>query len=192
VSSQAPPRAVLDSDIIFSRVLHELIGRLAARLRLLDLFWSEELLAEAKRSLIHRKGLSDVTAQRWVDYLRQNFPAGKTEIDRALSESELPSLTLDAGDRHVCALCLAAKADYLFTHDRGYLQEALQQRGIAVVRPEQFLLAAFEEQPRAVLEVLELQAETWAGGQPLEELLDAIDRAGASEFAAAVRASLEP
>jgi len=74
VSSQAPPRAVLDSDIIFSRVLHELIGRLAARLRLLDLFWSEELLAEAKRSLIHRKGLSDVTAQRWVDYLRQNFP----------------------------------------------------------------------------------------------------------------------
>jgi predicted nucleic acid-binding protein len=192
VSGQTPPRAVLDSDIIFSRVLHELMGRLAARLRLLDLFWSEELLAEAKRSLIHRKGLSDVTAQRWVDYLRQNFPAGKTEIDRALSDSELASLTVDPQDRHVCALCLAARADYLFTHDRGYLHEALQARGIAVVRPEQSLLAAFEETPRAVLDVLELQAETWAGGRPLEELLDAIDRAGAGEFAAAVRASLEP
>lgn len=31
------PRAVLDTDIIFSRVLHDLFGRLALRLRLFDL-----------------------------------------------------------------------------------------------------------------------------------------------------------
>lgn len=71
------PRAVLDADIIFSRVLHELMGRVADDLRLLDLLWSEELLAEAKRSLVEKKGLSEEIAARWVGYLSQGFPAGR-------------------------------------------------------------------------------------------------------------------
>ena len=37
-----PPRAVLDAAIIYSRVLHELMGRVADDLRLFDLVWSEE------------------------------------------------------------------------------------------------------------------------------------------------------
>lgn len=52
------PRAVLDADLIFSRVLHELMGRLATGARLFDLVWSDELLDEAKSSLMKRKGLS--------------------------------------------------------------------------------------------------------------------------------------
>lgn len=43
------PRAVLDSNVIFSRVLHELVGRAAGEARLFDLVWSDELLTEAKR-----------------------------------------------------------------------------------------------------------------------------------------------
>jgi hypothetical protein len=50
VSRAHPPHAVLDTDIIYSRVLHELMGRLARRLRLLDLFWSEELLDAIERA----------------------------------------------------------------------------------------------------------------------------------------------
>lgn len=57
------PRAVLDADVIFSRVLHELMGRLATGARLFDLVWSEELLDEAKSSLIERKGLSTEAAE---------------------------------------------------------------------------------------------------------------------------------
>ena len=41
-------RAVLDADIVFSRVLHELMGRLATGARLFDLVWSEELLDEVR------------------------------------------------------------------------------------------------------------------------------------------------
>lgn len=44
MSRTGPPRAVLDSDIVFSRVLHELMGRVAKRLGLLNLVWSQELL----------------------------------------------------------------------------------------------------------------------------------------------------
>jgi hypothetical protein len=47
---------VLDTDVIFSRVVHELLGRIATELRLLTLIWSGELLAEAEQTLLKRKG----------------------------------------------------------------------------------------------------------------------------------------
>ena len=62
MSPPARLRAVLDVDIIYSRVLHELLGRLAGRLRLLDLYWSQQLLSEAKKNLIEKKGLTDQAA----------------------------------------------------------------------------------------------------------------------------------
>jgi hypothetical protein len=51
----SPPRAVIDSDIV----------------------WSVELLAEARRSLVEKKGLSEDVAVRWVGYPPQNFPMGR-------------------------------------------------------------------------------------------------------------------
>jgi len=62
VSDALPPRAVLDSDVIFSRVLYELFGRAAATAGVLTLLWSDELLAEAKRALIERKPLTAAVA----------------------------------------------------------------------------------------------------------------------------------
>lgn len=185
-----PPRAVLDSDVIFSRVLHELMGRVAVELGMLELIWSEQLVAEAKRKLMERKGLTSPAAQRWVDYLAESFPSGKVRIEEGLVAAELATLTADPEDRHVCALAIAGRADYLFTHDRGYLAAALRAHGIKVARPDEFLVDAWQEQPRALLETLELQTASWAGGQPLDELLDAIERAGARTFVAAVRDEL--
>lgn len=190
MSHRDPPRAVLDADIIYSRVLHELMGRVAKRLRLLNLVWSEELLAEAKRALVQRKGLTDDVAQRWVDYLSENFSAGRIDIGEALTSVELDALTSDPGDRHVCALVIASDAHYLFTHDRGYLRDRLTAHGIAVTDPDSFLVNALDDQPEGMLGLLELQASTWAGGRTIEELLDAIARAGAGRFASKARRSL--
>ncbi len=136
VSHTHPPHAVLDTDIIYSRVLHELMGRVARRLRLLDLFWSEELLTEARDTLVEKKGLPNDVAQRWVDYLPQNFPTGHTKIDKALGTTDLSSLTSDTGDHHVCALAIASGADLLFTHDRGYLRDGLHAHGVKVTAPD--------------------------------------------------------
>lgn len=175
MSRTHPPHAVLDTDIIYCRVLHELMGRVARGLRLLDLFWSEELLTKARDALVEKKGLPNNVAQRWVDYLPQNFPTGHTKIDKALSTTDLSSLTSDTGDHHVCALAIASGADYLFTHDRGYLRDGLRAHGVKAAAPDVFLDVAFKEQPRGMLEILELQASDWAGGRPVEELLDAIE-----------------
>jgi predicted nucleic acid-binding protein len=193
VSCAHPPRAVIDADIIYSRVLHDLMGRVANDLGLLNLVWSRELLAEAEQALVERKGLAAVAAQRWVGYLSENFPDGETSIEEALLSSKLDALTSDPGDRHVCALAIASDADYLFTHDRGYLADGLAAHGIEVGDPDTFLAAAFKNQPQAMLDLLELLASLWAGGKPITELLDALERAGAVTLAEKARmAGREP
>jgi predicted nucleic acid-binding protein len=190
VSDAHPLRAVLDTDIIYSRVLHELLGRVADELRLFDIFWSDELLAEVRESLIEKKGLKDEVAQRWVDHLPRNFPAGHIDLDQAPTTADLSSLTTDPADHHVCALAVASDADYLFTHDRGYLHDGLRRHGVEVLAPDEFLAPAFDSHTRGMLDILELQASTWAGGRSLEELLAAIERAGAPALAGKARRSL--
>lgn len=179
------PRAVLDTDIIFSRVLHELMGRIAAELRMLDLFWSEQLLAEAQRSLVEKKRLPADSARRWVDYLRLSFPAGHIDIDP--HAPHVAELTRDPADAHVCALVMAAHAGYLFTHDRGYLRDGLSRHGVQVLAPDEFLADVLDSDTRGVLEILELQASTWDGGHAVVELLGALERAGAMAFARKAR-----
>jgi hypothetical protein len=103
-----PPRAVLDTDVIYSRVLHELIGRLAYQERLLTLIWSDELLNEAERILVTRKQVPQQAAERWVDYMRQAFPDQRIEIDRVPADLDLTSLTTDPGDHHMRTRSLPA------------------------------------------------------------------------------------
>lgn len=100
--------AVLDTDVIFSRVLHELFGRLSGELRLLDIIWSDELLSEAERVLRERKPLPPEAAARWVGYLRDAFPDGRVEVDLVQEVlAPLESATSDPDDLHVCALAIA-------------------------------------------------------------------------------------
>jgi len=157
VSEPIPPRAVLDSDVIFSRVLYELFGRSAATAGLLTLLWSDELLAEAQRALIERKALNHVVAERWVSYMREAFPAGRVELAPLPSGVELSRLTDDPGDEHVCALAVAGGADCLVTFDRGYRREALRVHGVRVVEPDDILVASFEEHPQMLQRILEQQ-----------------------------------
>lgn len=189
MSGTGAPRAVLDADIVFSRVLHELMGRVAKGLELLDLVWSEELLAETRRALVEKKGLSEDAAARWAGYLPQNFPDGETDLSEAATSVELGALTDDPDDHHVCRLAIASGAAHLFTHDRGYLRVALQGHGVEVAAPDSFLTGAFDEAPEGFLDLLERQAADWVGGRPVSELLAAIERAGAAGFAGTARAA---
>jgi hypothetical protein len=99
--SERLPRAILDSDVVFSRVQHELFGRVAAEARLLDLIWSEPLLAEAER--VERKPVPPEVAARWVGYLREAYPRGEVDISRLDPTIDLGTLT---SDPHECAFGL--------------------------------------------------------------------------------------
>ncbi len=184
------PRAVLDSNVIFSRVLHELFGRAAREARLFDLLWSDELLAEAKRILIEGKPMPAAAAERWVSYLRDAFPDGRAEIADCPSEVDLSTLTRDPDDEHVCALALAGAAQLLISFDDGYVRDALLAYGITVIKPDAILAPAFDEQPGLFLSILERQAGAW-GGRSLSELLDALERADVPVFVSKARAALD-
>jgi predicted nucleic acid-binding protein len=186
---RAPQRAVLDADVIFSRVLHELFGRLASELQLLTLIWSDQLLDEASAALVERKPTTPEVASRWVGYLRDAFPDGRVELSPA-SGSEFAKMTNDVGDQHVCELAVVGGAQLLVTFDRSYLREGLSAEGVDVVTPDAFLVPALGEQPGAMLALIEAQAAVWGGGRPVESLLDAYERAGAGAFAALARSAL--
>jgi hypothetical protein len=89
------PRAVLDTNVIYSRVLHELIGRLAYQERLLTLIWSDELLSEAERTLVTDKPVPQQVAERWVNYMRQAFPDQRVETEHLPADLDLTTLTTD-------------------------------------------------------------------------------------------------
>lgn len=181
------PRAVLDSDVIYSRVLHDLFGRLGTDPRLITLIWSDELLAEARAALMRGKPISEEAADRWVSYLSNSFPNERIDLHGHESLPSLPETTTDPGDRHVSALAIHGRADLLITNDRGYLHDALKLHGITVIRPDDILTRTLEDHPQAIIDVLSAQAAAWAGGKTVEDLIDATERAGAMTFAARAR-----
>lgn len=163
------------------------MGRVGTDARLINIYWSEELLAEAAAALKAGKDVSNEVATRWVDRLRTAFPDGHCDISTVDPEIELASLTSDPNDEHVCALALAAKASYLFTFDDGYDGAALQALGIRVQDPDDFLVKLIEEEPDVFAEILPRQAASWSDGKTVEELLDALERARCPRFAASAR-----
>lgn len=186
---QRAPRAVLDTDVIFSRVLYELLGRLALQQRLLTLVWSDVLLAEAERVLTARKLLPAAVAEQWVGYLREAFPQEHVDLGALEVGVDLGSLTRDPDDEHVCALALAGRAELLLTFDHGYRRAELEAFGVTVLDPDAYLAGLLGEEPDAVLAAVRSTARAWGGGRPVGELTDALARAGAARFAEQLRAA---
>jgi predicted nucleic acid-binding protein len=186
-------RAVLDSDIIFSRVLHELLGRLAYDLDYFDLCWSDDLLDEAERVLREEKDppIQPERAAQWVNYMRQAFPDCRFDITTLPETLNLELLTSDPDDHHVAALAVVASADYLFSHDTKFKADGLSAHGVALTKPDNFLLKAFADDPVAIVHTVQRQLAAWsAGTKTLQELLEAFHRADAKNFANAVAAHL--
>jgi predicted nucleic acid-binding protein len=181
-----PPKAVLDTNVVFSRVLHELLGRAADTGGLLELIWSDELVRETTRVLVEEKGLDRDRAEVWAGLMANAFPAGRVDISQIPSDLDLSALTSDENDQHICALAVAGSADYILTFDKSFDQPALQALGISVAEPDVFLSTAIDEESDLFREILTEQAAAW-GGRSIEELIDAIERAGAPAFAAKAR-----
>ncbi len=181
-----PPTVVLDTNVVFSRVLHELLGRAGNTGGLLELIWSDGLVAETTRVLIEEKGLDRERAEVWAGLMADVFPAGRVDISQIPSDVDLSALTSDDDDQHICALAIAGEADYILTFDKSFDTKALGALGIDVVEPDVFLSKAIDDEPELIREILVEQAQAW-GGRTVAELIDAIERAGAPAFAAKAR-----
>jgi len=125
-------------------------------------------------------------AEVWAGLMAKAFPAGRVDISQISSDVDLSTLTNDEDDQHICALTVAGGADYILTFDKKFNVDALQALGIQAIEPDAFLSTAIDEDPESFREILTDQAAAW-GGRTIEELIDAIERAGAPAFAAKAR-----
>lgn len=186
--TDVPVRVVLDANILFSRVLHELMGR-AGTAGLFAVVWSEELLHETRRVLVERRGLAVEIAEQWVDLVRQNFPDGECDIGDLQPDIDLSRYTPDPDDQHVCALAIVAGAGMLVSADRDFRSERLAtEHGVTVRTPDAHLVGLLDDGNNDMMVEL---LETWAGSRDdttVDQLLDKIENAGCGRFAARVRA----
>lgn len=101
---------LLDANVLVPQRLSSLLLTLAEH----DLFqprWSEEILDEVERTLIHKLGLDPVKASRRLDAMRRAFPRAMVTGHEDLQGD----LRCDPKDRHVYSAAQVGFADVLVT-----------------------------------------------------------------------------
>lgn len=120
-------RILLDTNVLFSAVLHDGLERLLLRLlrREHTFLTSKEILAELERALKRRGGITEV--RRVVQLVARD-----AEI-AAVASIHVPGLR-DPGGAHVLSAAVQGRADYAVTGDRVVLR-LKAFNGIPIVRP---------------------------------------------------------
>ena len=141
--------AVFDACILYPAVLRDFLFRLADN-GLIDPFWSNEIQNEWTHSLLRKQPeLKRENLERTCREMSLHYPNG---LVRGY-ESITPTLTLpDPKDRHVLAVAIYAKAEYIVTFNlRDFPKTTLQPYGIQVLSPDEFALRLIHDEPYHVL-----------------------------------------
>lgn len=176
-------RVVVDANVLFSRFLHELIGRCGV-FGIYNVFWSDELLAETELVLIREKGLSGKQAQATALLLRRAFPQNGIDLTGIDPAIVLSTYTTDPGDEHIVALAICADADILVTADRGFRGAELRDdHGVQLRQPDAYLTELLAADGATFRHLL----AGWTSDRPdlsIDSLLASIARTGCTQFAA--------
>jgi hypothetical protein len=98
-------------------------------------------------------------------------------------------MTNDPKDRHVLAAAVASEAQTIVTHNLAdFPADALAPWNIQAQHPDEFLLGLFNIQPELAVSLVERQAAALRSPPlTLDDVLAALEVAGAPEFVDAVR-----
>jgi hypothetical protein len=103
-------RAALDACVIYPAAVRDtLLGAVLDGLFVPS--WSSQALAEATRNLIADGRMTERTATRTVEAIRDKFPTA--EVFDALIPGDLPGVPSD--DRHIAEAAVTAQASHLVT-----------------------------------------------------------------------------
>lgn len=181
--------ALLDADVLHPYVTVDLLLRLAER-RLFRPAWSDEILGEVRESLI-RRGIDPRRVDRRLEAMRDAFPEAMTsDVGRFMSG--VPT-SVDAGDRHVVAAAMAARAEAIVTRNiSDFAPPDLFELGIEVQPLDAFLMNQWTLDPVVVLDALrEMEQDRTRPPRTVDEILTAL-KAAAPSFVESVRGSAEP
>jgi hypothetical protein len=143
------------------------------------------------RNLVEGGRMEQERADRLASLMRSAFEEASVS-DEAIAALE-ESMTNDPGDRHVLAAAVAGGAEAIITFNLEHFPpEACEPFGVEATHPDEFLVAMYELAPELVAaEVRRQAADLTNPPWSIDELIDALERAGVAEFAGVLRDAVD-
>jgi predicted nucleic acid-binding protein len=161
-----PPIVVLDACVLANQTVADLLLRLAEDPPIIWPRWSEEILAEVRRT--HRKlGWPDSLAESWQTDVSACFPEAAFDAPPGL----LPRLRNQAKDRHVLGTAIASKAETIVTFNlRDFPTSALSPWDIQAKHPDAFVVEILRRHPTETLHKVQGMVRRHGPTKTLEKL----------------------
>lgn len=176
----APVKVVLDADVLFPFTLRDTLLR-AAEGGYFQLYWSEQILDEARRNLVGAALMTEDQADRLFVVMAGAFPEAMVTGHEEL----IPRMRNDEKDRHVAAAAAKVKAQVILTNnlkDFRHLPDGIEARS-----PDDFLRSLFDVDGKGMVTILRDQAAALRKPpRTFEELVDGLAKM-VPGFAGAVR-----
>ena len=156
---------------------------------LIDLLWTEDLLAELSRKWVEKGVRSVDEANRICQQIRVAF-AGQ-DVPRAEYESLIDQMPGGDIDDHVHAAAAVSRAPVtiLTNNVRDFPGVPLGELGVTASTPDDFLLDLHVSHSADLVDVIvQMAAARRNPSMSTSDVLDALSRAGVPKFAAKIRA----
>lgn len=144
-------KVVLDACVLANFGVANLLLILAEKPRLYLPLWSDEILAETRRTQVGKLGWEERLADSFQAQLRSQFPESLVS-----GYQHLVGDCVNAHkDRHVLACAIHSRAELVLTFNlKDFKEEALAPWQITAVHPQNYLLTLFELEPLLVMHQL--------------------------------------
>ncbi len=180
----APFKVVLDANVLYPFSLRDTLLRAASE-GLFQLYWSDQILEEARRSLVNSGKMTDERATRLRSVMEEAFPEAMVTGHEPL----IAAMKNHEKDRHVVTAAVKAGAQVIVTSNLKHFRELPE--GIEAQSPDDFLCNIFDLDPDGMVELVREQAAALKKPKrSYEELLDGLSKV-VPEFVAALRVRLK-
>lgn len=181
----SPPIAVYDACVLYPFQLRNLLVQLAVD-RLVEARWTDEIHDEWIRNLVAKTpGLTHARLAATQALMDRVLPDARvTDYAAAIPAIALP----DAGDRHVVAAAIKAKADVVVTWNvRDFPAAELRRHGLRKATPDTFLTDLYAAEPAIVAASVENARRNLSLSQvAMPAFLDGLQRQGLKRFVGAL------
>jgi PIN domain len=183
-------RILPDVNVCFPISLLDLVLRLDEA-ELHQVVWTEDLLDELTRVWVEHGARSAEAAAKVCRDIRDAFVG--QDVPRHEYQDLIDSMPGSDPDDHAHAAAAVARAPcvILTKNTKDFPSETLAVRGVAVREPDEYLTALFDQHPDELVGVVREMAEDRSNPpMTVNEIVDALARAGVPAFAARVRRRL--
>lgn len=167
--------AVLDANVLYPQWLRDVMLTLAA-MGHYDPVWSEQILDEMRRNVLHDHPSIDPERfdQVTITALRRAFPDALTDVPAGLIEQ----MDNAPEDRHVLAAAVTADADLVVTINTADFRSPrfVDSSQIAIETPDVFLRTVLTDHPELMTDALSHLATHRHGVDSIDDVLTQLHR----------------